>query len=78
MSMEYIEKYIRTKIYLFTKEELIDFGNELYDEDYYDGYFQGYVEDLQDKHNSVCWIGSRYTTSDIDNEETEDVWIYME
>ena len=37
-----------------------------------------YLELLHDRECCVAFCGARYTTSDIDNMETEDVWIYME
>ena len=78
-----IESYIENKIELCTEEEFIEIREDLYQQaeeefgnreimiDYY-------TELLQDRECCVAWCGSQYTTSDIDNEETEDVWIYME
>ena len=50
------------------------------DEDYYDGCFDGYIEDLQDKHMGVCWKGEQYKRAEenCDLEETEPIYIYCE
>ena len=75
-----MRKYIQNKICIFTKEELIDFGDELYDEYYYDGCFQGYVEDLQDRKCCVVWKGEQYRRAEenCDLEETEPIYVYCE
>lgn len=75
-----MRRYIQNKICIFTEEELIDFGDELYDEDYYDGYIEGYIDDLQNRKFCVVWKGEQYKRADeiCDLEETEEIYIYCE
>ena len=85
-NLETIEKYIRNKIDLMDKYDFIRIRKDLYSqaEDEYENIddeemkMDYYIDLLQDRECCVAWCGTQYTTSDMDNEETEDVWIYME